>query len=230
MLGLLCVLLFALLRRTIVLLVLEAPAQAFESEHAGQKVQVAFAVLGPDGAGCQFLADIEFEAHLRVIGEQLRDEVARILVLEDIAVAAQAQQGQGRLEAQPVARHAAVGAGKAAVGAQSVPSAPAAVGLQQLERDFLTEKAGKVQARRRAQGIDLEAEQLVDRLAAPHALGHQRFGQVRFLRRGQRDQPRMLRQARAEHALRSFCRCRAAHYGNVMVRLAVRGASLTISL
>ncbi|MNS85397.1 hypothetical protein D3C72_1192610 [compost metagenome] len=212
------------------LVVLETPAQAFGGQQAREEIEVAFAVLGTDGARGQRLADVEFEAQLRVVGQQLGDDVARMLVLKNIAVAAQPQQGQGRFEAQPVARHAAVGAQPGAIGADAVPGALATVGLKQAQRHFLADEGGQVQAGRSAQGIDFEAEQFIDGLAALELFRHQRFRLPRLLRRGQGDEPRMLAQAGAELARVGGGLLCAAHHGRVMLRLATRGASLTMSL
>jgi hypothetical protein len=78
--------------------VLEAPAQAFGGQQALEEVEVAFAVLGADRARRQFLRHVEGEAHLRVVFQQLGDDVLRVLVLVDVAVAAQAQQRERRFE------------------------------------------------------------------------------------------------------------------------------------
>ena len=98
------------IRGILVLAVLEAPAQAFGCEQAGEEGEIALPVLRAHGTRRQFLRDVEIEAHLRVVGQQFGDDVAYVLVLENIAVAAQGEQRQRRLQPQAVARDPTVGA------------------------------------------------------------------------------------------------------------------------
>jgi hypothetical protein len=123
------------------LIMLETPAEALGRQYALQKCQIAFAVLGPDRPDGQDLRHIERMAHLRIVGQQFADQVACILVLEDIAVAPQSEQGQRRLQMQPIARQAAIGAEPGGVGAQAVPRAAAAIRLQQGDRQLFTDEA-----------------------------------------------------------------------------------------
>jgi len=95
------------------------------------------------------LVDLSPTPHLRIVGQQFADQVARILVLEDIAVAPQPEQSQRRLQMQAIARQAAIGAEPGGVGAQAVPGAAAAVGLQQGNRQRFTDKVGQIQIGRR---------------------------------------------------------------------------------
>ena len=108
----------------------EVPAQALRRQQAGEEVEVGFAVLGADGTGQQRLGSLPLQAGLGVVGQQLSDDLLGGLVLEDVAVAAQAQEREKGLQPQPVAGHAAVGAQPCGIGAVAVPGALAAVGLQ----------------------------------------------------------------------------------------------------
>lgn len=110
--------------------------------------------------------------HLRIVSQQFADQVARILVLEDITVAPQPEQSERQLQMQAIARQAAIGAEPGGVGAQAVPGAVAAVGLQQGNRQLFTNEVGQIQIGRRRLCSDVKSEQFVDRLAPRESLGH----------------------------------------------------------
>ncbi len=112
-----------------VLLMLKTPAQAFSGEHAGEKVQVAFAVLGADRVDGLGRGDVAGEVGLGVVGEQLGDDGLGMLVMKDQAVAANPQKGEERFEAQPVTGEATIGSQPGGFGAVAVPGASLAVGL-----------------------------------------------------------------------------------------------------
>jgi hypothetical protein len=138
-----------------------------------KKVVVGFAVLAAECPRRKPPDQLERKAHLWIVGQQFAGDFLHGLVREDVAVAALAQQLQRRLQPQPVARHTAIGAGPRVTGADAVPRAAAAVGQQQLERDLFTEELIEFQIGRNTEGIDVEAEQLVDRFAAAETFGHQ---------------------------------------------------------
>jgi hypothetical protein len=127
------------------LVVLEAETQPLVSKKADEEVEIAGAILRAHGALPQGLGDVEVEAHLRIVGQQFGDDGAGVQVLEDIAVAAQAQRGESRFEEQAVAGHAAIGTQPCSIGADAVPGAAVAVGLQQIERQFHTDETGQLQ-------------------------------------------------------------------------------------
>ena len=180
------------------LVVLEAPTQAFGGQQAGEEFQIALAVLGANGAWRQRLRDVEFKAQLRIVGQQFGDDVLCVLVLENIAVAAQPQQRQRRFQTQAVARGAAVGAEPRGLGADAVPGAPAAVGHQHGDGQFLADEQAEIEIGRHAERIDVEGIQLIDSFPPGEPFGHQRLGQRGLLRAGQREQARVLTQAGAE--------------------------------
>ena len=168
-------------------------------EQAREEFEVALAVLGADGARCSCLRDVEVEAHLRIVGQQFGDDIARVHVLEDVAVAAQRQQRQRRLEPQPVARHAAVGAQprrlRCRCRAMRAGCRRAAAGATVSSSPMNSDRSRSVDV------LSASTSKQNSSLTASRPLklfGHQRFGQAAVLRTGQRDQPRVLAQPRAE--------------------------------
>jgi hypothetical protein len=130
------------------LVVLEAETQPLVSEKACEEVEIAGAVLRAHGALPQGLGDVEVEAHLRIVGQQFGDDGAGVQVLENIAVAAQAQRGESRLEAQAVAGHAAIGTQPGGAGVDAMPGTAGAVGMQQIERELFADETGQQQVTR----------------------------------------------------------------------------------
>ena|GEM_PF-5841817 len=187
----------------LLLVMLETPTQPFGRQQAPQKNQIALAVLRAHRARRKLLGNVEIEAHLRVVGQQFHDHVAHVLVLEEVAVAAQAEQRQRGFQPQAVARQAAVRAQPGRLGAHAVPGAAAAVRLQQADRQLFAEEQGQVEVGRGAERVDLEAEQVVDRLVSGEAFGGKRFGQRAVLGGTEGDQVRMLAEASAEQAERA---------------------------
>ena len=184
----------------VVLRVAVAPAQPGFGKGTQKKVVVGFPLLGPDRMFVERAGDVVTHPQLRIVGEQLGDDVLRGFILKQVAVAPVAQQCQCRFEAQPVARHAAICACPGRLSADAVPGPPVAIGKQQLDGDFFTDKGIQVEVGRGAQCINIETEQLIDALGADKLLGHQRFGQARILRGGKQDHARMLAQPGAKQA------------------------------
>ena len=106
--------------------------------------QVAFLVLRGQAAPCVLAGVTQRPAPGRcqpaVVGEQVLDDLDHGLVVEDVAVHPLRQERQPRLQAQPIARQAAIAAQPLGGGDATVQRAQAAVGLLQLQQRALPDQ------------------------------------------------------------------------------------------
>ncbi|MNK92453.1 hypothetical protein D3C87_1125790 [compost metagenome] len=179
--------------RRLLLLMLEAKAQALFRQQAQHEGQVRLAVLHAGGPHGHLLRDFEAEAGGRVVGEHFTDDVLHVLGGVHEAVAAQAERGEPGLQMQPVARQAAVTAQRIDGREVTVPGAKAAVGQQQAQAQLFADQRERVELARGGEGVDGEVEELVDAFAAGEALDdngvlRRRRGQLQL------DEPRLLRE------------------------------------
>ena len=128
------------------LVVAEAEGQTFLGEQAAAVVEVGLAVLDGQAVAAQFLGDALRPVGLRMVGEELAEDLEHRLVLEDVAVATLAQQGEPGFHDQSVTGETAVGAELQRLGDVAVPGALATVGLQQAQGDFLAAQRQQVEA------------------------------------------------------------------------------------
>ncbi|MCY1224594.1 hypothetical protein D9M72_367580 [compost metagenome] len=181
--------------RRLLLLMLEAKAQALFRQQAQHEGQVRLAVLHAGRPHGHLLRDFEAEARGGVVGEHLADDVLHVLGCVHEAVAAQAQRGEPGLQVQPVARQAAVTAQRIDGREVAVPGAKAAVGQQQAQAQLFADQRERVELARGGEGVDGELEELVEAFGAGEALDddgvlRRRRGQLQL------DEPRLLREPR----------------------------------
>ncbi len=159
----------------IILLVLEAVAQAGLRQDALHERQVRFAVLRADRTGQQRVGEFEGERGLGIIRKHLADDVLHRQVLIDEAVAAQGQRRHPRRRMQAVARQSAIGAQRIHAFDHRVPVPLRTVGLQQADGDLLAQQGRHVQLGAGRQAIQRHREQPRDAFGEAHVLDDQ-FG------------------------------------------------------
>ncbi len=156
-----------------VLRVRVAPGQAGLGQQAGDEGPVGLAVLGGDRVRRQRGLHVEAERGLRIVGEDPFADRARVQVLEHQRVAPQLQQRRPRRQGQPVAGQAAVAAQLRHFGAQALPVALRAVGLAQLQVQWLLQQRLGIEKRRGGQARDLQHGGAAHRLLPVEAFHHQ---------------------------------------------------------
>ncbi|KAG1557190.1 hypothetical protein G6F50_012633 [Rhizopus delemar] len=152
--------------------------------------KIAFLVLRGQAAPCVLAGVTQRPAPGRcqpaVVGEQVFDDLDHGLVVEDVAVHPLRQERQPRLQAQPIARQAAIAAQPLGGGDAAMQRAQAAVGLLQLQQRALPDQRRQLQAgvqrQRGDRPLETHAVDLLDAIEGPASAARRLFTRSNVLR------------------------------------------------